>query len=70
MPLNEAFNRSYIFGMITLLMYAFNVILLCACAFLLYYYLDSKSHKPIYRLWAAILHGVAVFLMIGAVVSD
>eukprot|EP00437_Effrenium_voratum_P014352 CAMPEP_0181446854 /NCGR_PEP_ID=MMETSP1110-20121109/26323_1 /TAXON_ID=174948 /ORGANISM="Symbiodinium sp., Strain CCMP421" /LENGTH=346 /DNA_ID=CAMNT_0023570953 /DNA_START=72 /DNA_END=1110 /DNA_ORIENTATION=- len=63
-----AFNRAYILGMIVILTYGLNVIFLCSCAFLLYYYLDSKSHKGEYRAWAGILHGVATGLLIAAVV--
>ncbi|CAK9032096.1 Uncharacterized protein SCF082_LOCUS19917 [Durusdinium trenchii] len=62
-----AFNRAYIMGMVVLIVYAINVILLSTCAYLLYYYLDSKSHKPIYRTWAVILHGLGTFLMLCAV---
>lgn len=64
-----AFNRAYVIGLCVLMTYGLNLILLCSSGYLLYYYLDSKSHKPIYRTWATILHGIATFLMIGAVAS-
>ncbi|CAJ1395945.1 unnamed protein product [Effrenium voratum] len=63
-----AFNRAYILGMAVILTYGLNIIFLFSSAFLLYYYLGSKSHKPTYRTWAAILHGMATGLLIAAVI--
>lgn len=64
-----AFNKAYLCGMSVILTYVMNVILLCTSAYLLYYYLESKSHKPVYRVWALVLHAIASILMAGAVAS-
>lgn len=65
----EAFNKAYISGLAVILTYAMNIILLCTSAYLLWHYLESKSHKPVYRMWALILHAIASILMAGAVAS-
>jgi len=64
-----AFNKAYISGMAVILTYVLNIILLCTSAYLLWYYLGSKSHKPVYRVWALVLHAIASILMAGAVAS-
>mmetsp|Transcript_29888 Transcript_29888/g.36638 ORF Transcript_29888/g.36638 Transcript_29888/m.36638 type:complete len:317 (+) Transcript_29888:65-1015(+) len=64
-----AFNRAYVLGITVLMIYGLNVVLLLSSAYLLYYYMDSKNHKPVYRTWAIILHGIGTLLMMGATAS-
>ncbi|CAE7869969.1 unnamed protein product, partial [Symbiodinium sp. KB8] len=59
----QAFNTAYILGIIVILVYSLNILFIGTCFYLLYYYVSSKSHKPVYRYWAAVLHAVGTTMM-------
>jgi len=60
----QAFNTAYIMGLVVMIVYGLNIIFLCTCFYLLYYYVDSKNHKAIYRTWAMVLHAIGTGILI------
>ncbi|CAE7869971.1 unnamed protein product, partial [Symbiodinium sp. KB8] len=65
----QAFNMAYVLGMVVIMCYILDVMLILTSFFLLYYYVSSESHKPIYRYWAAVLHALGTGLFATACVT-
>jgi len=65
----QAFNMAYLLGLVVIMCYLLDVMLILTSFFLLYYYVSSESHKPIYRYWAAVLHAIGTGLFATACVT-
>eukprot|EP00931_Biecheleriopsis_adriatica_P097529 TRINITY_DN71333_c0_g1_i1.p1 TRINITY_DN71333_c0_g1~~TRINITY_DN71333_c0_g1_i1.p1 ORF type:complete len:295 (+),score=39.05 TRINITY_DN71333_c0_g1_i1:104-988(+) len=53
------YNTAYILGMVSVIAFSANGILLPVCIYLVYCYMDSPKHKPIYRQSSAAIHGIS-----------